>query len=72
MIKQLLDPNPKTRINLQDIRRSDFIFNQKIPPNMPPYTISLPPQSSFLKQYGCEKGIKLAIYPRKISATFGM
>jgi hypothetical protein len=50
------------------VRGSDFLLNQKIPPSMPAYTISLPPQSSFLKQYGGEKGAKLAIYPRKVSA----
>ena len=71
LIKLLLDPNPKTRISIQQIRGCDFLTSQKIPPSMPPYTISLPPQSSFLKQYGSEKGAKLAIYPRKVSATLG-
>lgn len=36
---------------------------------MPPYTISIPPQSSYLKQYMSEKHMKLSIFPRKISNT---
>ncbi len=34
---------------------------------MPPYTISIPPQSNYLKQYISEKHMKLSIFPRKIS-----
>lgn len=38
---------------------------------MPPYTISIPPQSSYLKQYNySEKHMKLSIFPRKISNTY--
>ena len=33
---------------------------------MPPYTISIPPQNNYLKQYVSEKSMKLSIYPRKI------
>lgn len=69
LIRHMLDPNPRSRATLQQIRGSDFLQGQKIPPSMPAYTISLPPQSSFLKQYGGEKGAKLAIHPRKISAV---
>lgn len=64
----MLDPNPRTRATLQQIRSSEFLTSQKIPPSMPAYTISLPPQSSFLKQYGGDKGAKLTIYPRKVSS----
>lgn len=71
MVKGLLDSNPKTRLTLSQIKGHEFILNQKIPPLMPPYTISLPPQNSFLKQYGSEKGLKLAIYPRKVSSITG-
>ena len=34
---------------------------------MPPYTISIPPQSNYLKQYVSEKSMKLSIYPRKLN-----
>ena len=34
---------------------------------MPPYTISIPPHASFLKQYVNEKNMKLLIYPKKIN-----
>lgn len=34
---------------------------------MPPYTISIPPQSSYLKQWVGERPLKLAVYPRKVS-----
>lgn len=40
--------------------------SQKIPKCMPPYTISIPPQINFLKQYVNEKNMKLLIYPKKI------
>lgn len=33
---------------------------------MPPYTISIPPQNNYLKQYVSEKSMKLSVYPRKI------
>ena len=36
---------------------------------MPSYTISIPPQNSYLKQYISDKHLKLAIFPRKISNT---
>ncbi len=36
---------------------------------MPPYTISIPPQNSYLKQFMSEKHMKLSILPRKISNT---
>jgi polo-like kinase 1 len=52
LIKHMLDPNPRTRATMQQIRSSEFLMSQKIPSSMPAYTISLPPQSSFLKQYG--------------------
>lgn len=34
---------------------------------MPAYTISIPPQNSYLKQWVGEKPAKLSIYPRKVS-----
>lgn len=34
---------------------------------MPPYTISIPPQTNFLKQYVNEKNMKLLVYPKKIT-----
>jgi hypothetical protein len=34
---------------------------------MPAYTISIPPQSSYLKQWVAEKPLKLSVYPRKVS-----
>lgn len=72
LIKILLDPNPKTRITLQQLKIHPFLANQNIPAVMPAYTISLPPQSNFLRQYVSEQHIKLAVYPRKISALTGM
>jgi len=36
---------------------------------MPSYTISIPPQNSYLRQYMSEKHMKLSIFPRKISNT---
>ena len=63
----MLDPNPRTRLTLQQIKSHDFISSTKIPSLMPSYTISIPPQNSYLKQYVGEKPAKLSIYPRKIS-----
>ena len=34
---------------------------------MPSYTISIPPQNSFLKQWTGEQNIKLSVFPRKVS-----
>jgi len=34
---------------------------------MPAYTISIPPQNSFLKQWTNEQNIKLSVFPRKLS-----
>lgn len=33
---------------------------------MPSYTISIPPQNNYLKQYVSEKSMKLSVYPRKL------
>lgn len=53
------------------MRNHDFLTKTRIPISLPPYTISIPPENSFLKQYGCnEKPMKLTIFPRKISNTY--
>ena len=67
----MLEPNPKYRISLEEIRNHDFLSKTttKIPLVMPPYTISIPPQSSYLKQYMSEKHMKMTVFPRKISNT---
>jgi len=39
----------------------------QVPPLMPSYTISIPPQSSYLKQWVGDRPVKLAIFPRKVS-----
>lgn len=67
LIKGLLDANPKTRISLSQIRKHEFLFDSKVPVLMPAYTISIPPQNSYLKQWVGEKPAKLSIYPRKVS-----
>ena len=33
---------------------------------MPSYTISIPPQSKYLKQYVSERSMKLQIYPKRL------
>ena len=68
LIKGILDPNPKTRFTLEEIRSSDFLSKelQKIPSTMPSYTISIPPQSKYMKQYVSERSMKLQIYPKRL------
>lgn len=51
LIKGLLDANPKTRLTIAQVKNHDFLHNSKVPSLMPPYTISIPPQSSYLKQW---------------------
>ena len=69
MIKSILEPNPKQRITLANIKMHDFLNKsiQNLPLTLPPYTISIPPQNNYLKQYISDKHMKLSIYPRKIS-----
>jgi serine/threonine protein kinase len=71
LIKSLLEPNPKYRIKISEIRNHEFLTKNviKIPLTMPAYTISIPPQNSYLKQYISDKHLKLTIFPRKISNT---
>lgn len=34
---------------------------------MPAYTISIPPQANYLKQYINDKTMKLSVYPKKVN-----
>lgn len=38
---------------------------------MPSYTISIPPQRQFLKQFVNEKNMRLLVYPKKIYDSNG-
>jgi len=51
------------------MKKHDFLNRdlQKIPKTMPPYTISIPPQANYLKQYVNEKNMKLLVYPKKVT-----
>jgi serine/threonine protein kinase len=67
LIRGMLEATPKNRMTLAAVKTHDFVTASKAPPLMPPYTISIPPQSSYLKQWVGEHTAKLAIYPRKVS-----
>jgi hypothetical protein len=71
LITLILDPNPKTRATLSQIKSHDFLNKgfQSLPLLMPSYTISIPPQRQFVKQFVNEKSMKLAVYPKKIVVT---
>lgn len=67
LIRGLLEPNPKNRLGLSQLRSQEWM-SASGPELMPGYTISIPPQSSFLKQWSASEGAsKLSIVPRRLS-----
>lgn len=69
MIGGLLRKNPQQRLSLEQMRKHPFLSKEihKIPDLLPSYTISIPPEGSYLRQFGEEKFAKVTVLPRRIS-----
>lgn len=69
LITCLLKKNPAQRLTLEQMKKHPFLNREinRVPDLLPAYTISIPPEGSYLRQYGSEKFTKVTILPRRIS-----
>lgn len=69
LIRNVLKKNPAHRLTLSQMRQHPFLSRElhRVPDLLPTYTITIPPEGSYLRQYGADKIIAVAIMPRKIT-----
>lgn len=69
LITNILKKNPAQRLTLDQMKQHPFLSRDlhRVPELLPTYTITIPPEGSYLRQYNADKVVAVAIMPRRIN-----
>lgn len=69
LVTSLLKKNPSQRLTLDQMKKHPFLSRElhRVPDLLPSYTITIPPEGGYLRQFGSEKVAKVTILPRRLS-----